>query len=196
MNADEYLNYPLINIQQEEFFTAPEWVGLGTYLISDTHFYHAKIAEYCQRPDGWQEQIIQNWNRMIGAIDNVFHLGDFSFGRTEQVQSVLAQLSGKKRLLLGNHDNRRSAGAWGRLGFEQVFREKYLCFQVGAVKVIFSHYPCLFDLQEGVLNIHGHIHNTPCELVNDPYHFNICVEVNDYQPVTLGEIIRRCFGGQ
>ena len=53
------------------------------WLISDTHFNHLKIQEYCDRPEGWQELIIKNWNDVIGYDDVVLHLGDFAFGNND-----------------------------------------------------------------------------------------------------------------
>ena len=33
------------------------------YLISDTHFNHAKLETYCQRPANFTELLIKNWRR-------------------------------------------------------------------------------------------------------------------------------------
>ena len=48
------------------------------FLISDTHFNHKKIGEYCDRPDSWQKLIIDNWNSVVKKDDIVLHLGDFA----------------------------------------------------------------------------------------------------------------------
>ena len=54
------------------------------YVISDTHFNHSRILEYCQRPFDNVEQmndvIINNWNKVINEDDIVYVLGDFCFG--------------------------------------------------------------------------------------------------------------------
>lgn len=55
------------------------------YMISDTHFGDAgAILKYEGRPfkDGHEmnEQMIENWNRVVGAEDTVYHLGDFACG--------------------------------------------------------------------------------------------------------------------
>ena len=52
-----------------------------TWLISDTHFFHANIGQYCSRPDDWQDLIIENWNCFIQPDEIVFHLGDLALGK-------------------------------------------------------------------------------------------------------------------
>jgi calcineurin-like phosphoesterase family protein len=44
-----------------------------TWIISENR--------YCGRPDGWQETIIENWNRLIQAGEIVFHVGDLARGK-------------------------------------------------------------------------------------------------------------------
>ena len=53
------------------------------YFISDTHFYHQRIIDYCHRPyldvDEMNNDIIKKWNSVIKKNDIVWHLGDFAF---------------------------------------------------------------------------------------------------------------------
>lgn len=62
-----------------------------TWIISDTHFFHTNIGQYCDRPDGWQETIIENWNRYINPEEVVFHVGDLALGKKDDLE-VLASL--------------------------------------------------------------------------------------------------------
>ena len=52
-----------------------------TFFTSDTHFNHANIIKFCNRPFKDVEQMndvmIANWNGVIGKDDTVFHLGDY-----------------------------------------------------------------------------------------------------------------------
>ena len=52
---------------------------------------------------------------------------------------------------------------------------------------MFSHRPIL-PLELGLLNLHGHIHNNPAPELG-AQHVNLCVEVRDYRPWRLGEIL-------
>lgn len=58
--------------------------GSGVFFTSDTHFNHANIIRFCNRPfkdvSHMNEAIISNWNRVVGPEDIVFHLGDFCLG--------------------------------------------------------------------------------------------------------------------
>jgi predicted phosphodiesterase len=75
-----------------------------TLIISDTHFFHANIALYCFRPDGWQEQIVANWKRMLGPDEQILHLGDLALGKREYLAELMPSLPGKVFLIRGNHD--------------------------------------------------------------------------------------------
>src|ERR1035437_6054437 len=90
-----------------------------TWLVSDTHFFHANIAEYCSRPDGWQDLIVENWNRFIQPGDTVFHLGDLALGKKEALQAPTPLLNGNLYLMRGNHD-RRSKAFYESLGIKLV----------------------------------------------------------------------------
>lgn len=53
-----------------------------TFFTSDTHFNHANIIHFCNRPfkdvEQMNETIIANWNNVISQDDTVFHLGDYN----------------------------------------------------------------------------------------------------------------------
>ena len=50
------------------------------YFIADTHFNHANIIKYCNRPfkntDEMNKYIIRKWNSVVKERDTVYHLGD------------------------------------------------------------------------------------------------------------------------
>lgn len=58
-----------------------------TFFTSDTHFNHANIIKFCNRPfkdvEQMNETLIANWNQVIGPDDTVFHLGDYNISPTQ-----------------------------------------------------------------------------------------------------------------
>ncbi|MBN1450639.1 MAG: metallophosphoesterase [Anaerolineales bacterium] len=157
-----------------------------TWLVSDTHFFHANIGRYCNRPDGWQEMIIANWNLHIQPGNIVFHLGDLAFGRKENMESLAPQLNGRLYLLRGNHD-RRGIAFYRDLGITLV-RDPYSMETPDGKRLIFSHRP-IIPLVPGLLNLHGHIHNNATTELG-PRHINLSIEVRQYRPWKLEEILR------
>ena len=51
-------------------------------IISDTHFLHKNIVQYCNRPTDFNKLIIKNWHKVVKPEDIVIHLGDVACGFT------------------------------------------------------------------------------------------------------------------
>lgn len=160
------------------------------WFISDTHFFHENIITYCGRPfkDAQQmnEFMINEWNKVVMPGDKVYHLGDVAcgYGGDDQVVgNLLSRLNGKKRLIVGNHDNIKSPSLHRH--FEKI---ELWC---GRKEWGFtcSHIPLpLEHLRDGLFCVHGHIHNA---LKEDPHYINVCVEHHLYAPVHIDEILRQ-----
>ncbi len=59
-------------------------------------------------------------------------------------------------------------------------------------KDIYSHRP-IVPLEDGWINLHGHIHNVPPPPEGSnlgPNHINMSVEVREYRPWRLGDILK------
>lgn len=157
------------------------------FVISDTHFGHVNILKFLNE-DGshvrdfasveeMNEKMVENWNSVIRDEDIVYHLGDVYFGAGHE---VLPRLKGRKRLLLGNHDDGKD-------------KRLHAVFQKIDVWRMFPEFDCLLShvpvhesaLYKTKFNIHGHVHRTS---VKDERYINACVEVRDYKPVALEEI--------
>ena len=161
----------------------------NTWIISDTHFFHENIGRYCYRPENWQELIIMNWNDLISPDETVLHLGDFSFGKRSNFDILTEQLHGKIILIRGNHDR------LGRVRYESrgvtIVNEPIYVELDEKVKIIFSHWPVV-PLDDSVINLHGHIHNSPPpaeDSVLGPNHINMSVEVRNFRPWRLKDVL-------
>lgn len=159
------------------------------FIISDTHFGHVNILKFLNE-DGshvrdfssveeMNERMVENWNRTVKDDDIVYHLGDVYFG---QGHTVLHRLRGRKRLILGNHDN----------GKDQNLQKH---FQKILVWRMFPEFNCLLShvpVHESALykvgyNVHGHVHRSS---LPDPRYINVSVEVRDYTPTSIEEIMK------
>ena len=160
-----------------------------TWIISDTHFFHVNVGRYCNRPDNWQELIIKNWNNLISPEDTVLHLGDFAFGKRSNFDLLTEELHGKIILIRGNHDR------LGRVRYEShgvtIINEPIHVELAEKTKIIFSHWPVV-PLEDGWINLHGHIHNNPPPPEGStlgPNHINMSIEVREYRPCRLKDIL-------
>lgn len=152
------------------------------WFISDTHFNHENIIEYCNRPFAnaleMNSYIISQWNSVITPTDTIYHLGDFALqSDKDTVTNLVNQLNGNIILMLGNHD--RHGKQWFLdCGFVEVYNH----IQVG--NYIISHRPQILDKLNGLVNLHGHIHNYNKGLDADKY-INVSCEVIDYKPIWI-----------
>jgi len=158
----------------------------STWIIADTHFFHANIGQYCSRPEGWQDLIVENWNRFIRPGDTVFHLGDLALGKKEDAEALVPLLNGRLYLMRGNHD-RRGKAFYDKPGITLV-PDPFRMIYSTKLSLVFSHRPVV-PLEPGALNLHGHIHNNPAPELG-PRHINLSIEVREYRPWLLGDVLR------
>ena len=167
------------------------------WVTSDTHFNHAAILtfkDYAGKPprvfdsvDQMNECMLDNWAETVKPEDTVYHLGDVLFGmdKVEWLEANFARLPGKKKLILGNHDNPK---------FLAPFFKDIMLWQVIEPGLLLSHTPQHpSTLQEThrfgnqhILNVHGHIHSNPSP--EGPYKC-VCVEQTDYKPVNVEDLL-------
>lgn len=154
------------------------------YFIADTHFNHANIIKYCNRPfkdtHEMNEYIIQNWNSVVKKDDTVYHLGDVGFGQLQEVKSLVERLNGTKILLRGNHDFKIGVNTWKEIGFSEVYKKKIVLGNL-----LLTHTPTE-KVEENQINIFGHIHDKPLdERFNKKNHICVSCDVVDYTPVSI-----------
>ncbi len=171
------------------------------FYTSDWHLYHNNILKLCDRPFTSAEEmkniIIGNYNARVTSKDDVFFLGDIFFktsvsdGSAEQ---ILKNLPGHKHLIIGNHDKNLVKSKSLMSLFETA--DEYRKFKDDGRTVIAFHYPILeWDgYFHGTYHIYGHIHNNTgnenyAMLKNMKSAFNAGVDVNNFCPVTLSELI-------
>lgn len=155
------------------------------YFTSDLHLGHKAIPKYRDRFENMKEHddYIIDLILNLGKRDILFILGDFLFDGPHY-EEYIERLSEKKcriKLIMGNHD---SLNLYKESLFEvQLPFYSYKNFWI-------SHCPIHPD---EILNrngcIHGHLHKN---VLGDKEYFNVNLDVNDYQFVTL-EVIKEYF---
>jgi calcineurin-like phosphoesterase family protein len=171
------------------------------FYTADLHLGHDNIIKHCERPfSGAKEMnqaLIDNWNEVVSNADTVYILGDFAFRSKYSMKPVLRDLKGTKHLILGNHDVGWMKNLDPRDFFASVSDIKQIddTYSQGDIHITLCHYPMLsWNRREyGAIHVYGHIHNNTKGLAFETLRrtkaLNAGVEVNDYRPVTLDQLI-------
>lgn len=166
------------------------------WFTSDSHFFHENILKFTGNDDKrirpefdnvgqMNEVMVERWNSVVKPGDKVWHLGDVAFKtgqRAEELHKLLRSLNGRKRLVVGNHDNIKSPAILNNFDKIELWKgfkdEGFTC----------THIPLRLDqLRDGAVNVHGHIHQN---LMHEAGYVNVCVEVRNYLPVHMDQIIK------
>jgi len=167
------------------------------YFTADTHYHHSNIIKYCDRPfdsiEKMNQAFIQKWNERVDPGEHVFHLGDFGFGRKDELLKIKEKLKGKIFFITGNHDKDTSKI---RDEFE-IFRSYYEVNAKGYYEsvdreFILFHYPIekWNKGHYGTIHLHGHEH-TGYKLTGEN-RVDVGVDSWNYAPVSLFEILELC----
>lgn len=158
---------------------------MRVFVIADTHFGHANIIKYCNRPfkdtDEMDATMIRNWNKVVKGNDTVIHLGDVGLGNREYLGNIIKQLNGNKILVMGNHD-RWSEQQYRDMGFKTVSRFPILYNGF----YLMSHAPLQLSESTPYANIYGHVHNDE-KYVDTENSKCVSVERINYTPFLLFE---------
>ncbi len=163
---------------------------MSVYFTSDHHFGHAGARSLYRRPFAsvaeMDRQMIARWNSVVseGNEDEVWHLGDFAVRQSaERVACLLERLHGRKHLVAGNNDDDAVTGC---AGWQSV--QPYAELIVDGTMLVLCHYPFRTwrDMGRRAINLHGHSHGRLRPL---PRQFDVGVDVWDYRPVRLEEIV-------
>jgi calcineurin-like phosphoesterase family protein len=163
---------------------------MTVYFTSDQHFGHAAARSFYGRPFSsiteMDRVMIDRWNAVVKPGDELWHLGDFAVRQSaERVASLLKMLNGRKHLVTGNNDD---SAVTKCDGWQSV--QPYAEVTVDRMKLVLCHYPFRTwrDMGKGVINLHGHSHG---RLKSLPRQFDVGVDVWDFRPVVLADLIRK-----
>lgn len=182
-----------------------KFTGNGLFFTSDTHFNHANILRFCNRP--WEsieehdQALIENWNSVVSPDDTVFHLGDFVFGGFPKWKEIAEQLNGHIYLIRGNHDDKQMTAGIQTLFEDCLYQARIL---VDGKTVYLNHFPFLcfghgdpkIYKDSYSIQLFGHIHSGPNSTSADvsrssilyPTQYDVGVDNNNYCPISWKEV--------
>jgi calcineurin-like phosphoesterase family protein len=142
----------------------PHLIPRPRWVISDTHFGHSTILDYCPWRRTWSGSLAEHdaaliaaWRERVGPDDLVLHLGDVALGPKEYLSEIRGSLPGRIMLVRGNHD--RSHAALRAAGFDAVYSA--IRIEDGGRHWIGRHNPAAFSVREAgdaTRLLHGHCH--------------------------------------
>lgn len=168
------------------------------FITSDTHFGHANIIKYCNRPfkdvDEMDNRLIKNWNERVKKYDQVIHLGDFCFknsiggkpgeGTTNNFWHYYSKLNGYITLVKGNHDRNNGTNT----------KITSLIISFGNNDYFMTHRPPQHPLEmpEFIdICLCGHVHEKWLyKWLDNKLLINMSVDVHGYYPVKMREVER------
>lgn len=169
------------------------------WFTSDTHFGSQRALELSRRPFKSVEEMdtvmVENWNRLVGPWDTVYHLGDF--GDMKYVK----YLNGIKKICLGNYERKEMdeedwdvkeySDILSCLGWSRIYNSWEISrIEEDGVTFIFSHFPlkvkykCLKNDEK--FGLFGHIHGR--QMIK-PWGMDVGVDCHNFCPISMEEIM-------
>jgi calcineurin-like phosphoesterase family protein len=162
---------------------------MAVFFVADTHFGHANIIKYEQRPfkdiDDMTEKLIERWNNAVKKEDTVYVLGDFSWYNKEKTAAITAHLNGRKILVKGNHDN-YSPESYRAMGFIECYKYPIIIDDF----IMLSHQPLYINEHMPYKNIYGHVHSNPNYKTFSESGVCVSIERIHYAPISLDRIMQ------
>lgn len=164
---------------------------MKTWFTSDTHLNHFKAIEYSNRPfsslDDMNESMIQRWNSCVKHSDLVYHLGDFCFGKLDDIKKMRYKLNGKIHLILGNHDYKNNIQRLADC-FTEITPLKVI--KINKMPITLCHYSMnTWDRSHyNSFSIFGHSHGN---WKGTGKSFDVGVDGHNYYPWSYEEVIAK-----
>lgn len=178
---------------------------MAIFVTSDLHFNHDR--EFVWKARGYNsveemnEDIIENFNSVVGEDDDVYILGDLCLGGGSPVtlaknKNLIESLNGRLHIIRGNHDtnSRVTMYALCKNVVDEVKWADMLNYK--GYHFYLSHFPTLTgnlekeSLKQCTCNLFGHTHQTTNFYLDMPYLYHVGVDSHNCYPVNLDDIIQ------
>lgn len=162
------------------------------FFTSDTHFGHANIIRYSNRPfssvEEMDETLIENINKMIKPNDILYHLGDFSFKRGDFIYDYMDKIRCNNiYYIYGNHDKEIRKNRDLQLRF--IWAKDFAEINVNGQEITLCHYAMRVwnKSHHGTWHLYGHSHGSLPDN-NNSLSFDIGVDCHNYKPLHFDEV--------
>lgn len=168
-----------------------------TFFVSDTHWHHQNIIKYSHRPfvsvEEMNESLVDNWNKIVKKGDDVYHLGDVSFGNYEKTAAILKRLNGNIHIIWGNHDKTLQANIPALIADTPVKTvQHYREIKINGQMIVLFHFGQRVwnRAHHGAIHLYGHSHGSL-----PPHGKSVdvgvdCKEITpDYRPIEVTEVL-------
>ena len=171
------------------FFTSDFHIGDPKILVGDSRPFH--------NLDDMSETLIQRWNSVVSDDSITYFLGDLSNNcDIEYTKSIVHQLNGEIRFILGNHDNIDTLIRLKRFTDIQTYKQLIIEDNHDTHYIELSHYPLLTwnKSSKGNIHLHGHTHQTISNSeYGNSYYKRMVMDVgcmgHNYTPVSIDQVL-------
>jgi calcineurin-like phosphoesterase family protein len=154
------------------------------FFTSDNHFGHLNILKkFCPDTrqgvdaDDMDRIMIQRWQEQVAPEDTVYMLGDVFFHRdVRKAIAIMRQLTGRKVLTYGNHDQLIRNNIELQRMFADIAETREI--NINRTHVVVHHFP-IYEwnkMHRGSYHVYGHIHS-PYGLIEHPHIPGRCMDV-------------------
>lgn len=181
---------------------------------ADWHLFQENILKY--RPEfktvqDMHDCFIENYNSKASDSTVGLFVGDMTLltsNKLPKLKPVMNALKGTKHLILGNHDEGKPL-AYMNYGFNSVHTSYWFTLKTilaeftstgelsqmnDKLQCLVVHDPAIATVFPNALCIHGHVHTVFKTQIEPIKCYNVGVDVNNYYPVQLEEIVNTFFG--
>jgi calcineurin-like phosphoesterase family protein len=160
------------------------------WILPDCHFGHKNIIKYCNRPDNYEELIINNTNGLVREEDILLILGDLCLAGTEVWNRTVGQIKcPNKVLVIGNHDSRSTTWYYQH---GMIFVCENFTLIYNGINILFSHRPVKKLLERTDINVFAHIHDNKDNILFTEKQMLCSIEKSNYCPIELEKLIIEC----
>lgn len=171
------------------------------WFTADLHFWHKGIISMC-RPwatsvEMMNEVIINSINSWVRAEDELYILGDLSFGNRLNTIACVGQLNGRLKVVPGNHDNPSYLRQMHDMKLIELLPPLCQVKDNGQMAVL-CHFPLLSwnEMQHGSWNLHGHCHgnlkhsygkrlDVGYDVWEGPVNWDFLIETMSHEPIYI-----------